>query len=374
MTLRRSSLLLPVAAATLVLAASAAGTTAGAAKTRQFNAPVGALALDGSRVAYGLSNSTGGHANQVFVWNLVSGKTTKVSGRHTASWPDGLSELALAGSRVAWIIHTGANTYSTDLFFSSSLASSQEQQVASVQRTAAQCGSAGPKCAGNWIGGLVSTGTQILVNRYTTAGHGPGKVGGINHAVTDGALYALSGTALRRLATGTATVEASYGDLGRVAVLRPNGSVGVYSSAGTRLLSLTPTPRAAAVALSGRNLVVLEYGGTLALYNSGTGSLVKTLKASGKPALVRNLGVEGNIAIYTTGLGFGPGDFSHSTLRAVNLASGKDRVIGKFGTAYADVIGLARIDSDGVVYSTSRVEDNGKLVFLPWAQVAAAVR
>ena len=48
-------------------------------------------------------------------------------------------------------------------------------------------------------------------------------------------------------------------------------------------------------------------------------------------------------------------------------------MIGKFGTAYADVIGLARIDSDGVVYSTSRVEDNGKLVFLPWSRVAAAV-
>jgi hypothetical protein len=51
-----------VAAATLVLAASAAGTTASATKTRHFNARVTALALDGSRAAYGLGSSTG-HAN-----------------------------------------------------------------------------------------------------------------------------------------------------------------------------------------------------------------------------------------------------------------------------------------------------------------------
>jgi len=136
---------------------------------------------------------------------------------------------------------------------------------------------------------------------------------------------------------------------------------------------VTPTPRAAAVALDGRNLLVLEYGGALALYDSGTGSLRKTFETRGESKLVQNLGVQGKVAIYTTGTGFGLGDFSHSTLHAVNLTTGKDRVIGKFGTGYADVIGLARIDAAGVVYSTSRVEDNGRLVFLPWSRVAAAV-
>jgi hypothetical protein len=372
-TLRQFSLLLPAGTAGLVLAASAAGTTMSGVKTRHFNSPVGALALEGSVIAYGLSNSAGAHPSQVFVWNIGGGRTKKVSGRRTASWPYGLSELAFTGSRIAWIVHTGANTYSTDLLFLSSPASSHEQLVASVQRTAAQCGSAGPKCAGRWIGGLVSTGAQLLVNRYTTAGHGPGKLGGVSHAVTGGGLYELAGSTLRRVATGTATVEASYGDPGRVAVLRPNGSVGVYTPTGKRLLSLTPTPRAAAVALNGRNLLVLEYGGTLALYDAGTGALRKTFKTRGESKLVQNVGVEANIAIYTTGTGFGLGDFSHSALHAVNLTSGKDRVIGSFGTSTADVIGLARIDSAGVVYSSSRVDDNGRLVFLPWSRVAAAI-
>jgi hypothetical protein len=372
-TLRRISLLLPLGAASLALAASAAGTTATPAKTRHFNAPIGALALDGSRVAYGLSSSSGGHASQVFVWNLRSGKTTKVSGRLTASWPDGLAELALAGSRVAWIVRTGANTSSSDLLLTSSLASPHERKVASVQRGAADCGSMGPHCAGKWIGGLVSTGGRLLVNRYTTAGHGSGKVDGVNHAVTSGTLYSLAGTTLQHVASGTEIVAAAYGDHARVAVLRPNGSVGVYSSAGKQLLSLTPTPRAAEVALSGGNLLVLKYGGTLALYDSSSGSLWKTFQVRGDPKLVQNLGVQGQIAIYTTGVGFGLGDYRHSTLHAVNLGSGKDRVIGTFGPGYAQVIGLARIDTAGVVYSSSRVEDNGKLVFLPWARVAAAV-
>jgi hypothetical protein len=375
-TLRRISLLLPLGAASLVLTASAAGTTAAAAKTRHLDAPVTALVLDGNRIAFGTGSGSGHAGGEVFVWNLRSAKTTKVSGERTSNWPydysGGLSELALAGSRVAWIVRTGANTSSSDLLFTSSLASPHQRKVASVQRTAADCGSMGPHCAGKWIGGLVGAGNRILVNRYMTGSSGTRKVSGVNHAVTSGALYSLAGTALQHVASGTATA-AAYGDRGRVAVLRPNGSVGVYSSAGKPLLSLTPTPRAAEVALNGRNLVVLEYGGTLALYNPGTGSLVETFKTSGKPALVQNLGVDGNVAIYTTGLGFGLGDFSHSTLHAVNLASGKDRVIGRFGSGTAGVIGLARIDAAGVAYSNYRFRSRGKLVFLPWSRVAAAV-
>jgi hypothetical protein len=61
-------------------------------------------------------------------------------------------------------------------------------------------------------------------------------------------------------------------------------------------------------------------------------------------------------------VGFGPGDFTHSTLHAVNLSSGEDRVIGRFGNSSADVIGPARISAAGVVYSSSRVDDNGTLV------------
>jgi hypothetical protein len=370
-------LLLPLGAVSLVLAASATGRTSDQVRRKRVPSPVTALAVDGNRVAFGTGSRAGHAGGEVFVWNLGTGRTTKVSGRRTGEWPysdsGGLSEVVLAGSRVAWILRIGANSSSSDLLFASSLTRPRERQVASVQRTAADCGSMGPHCAGKWIGGLVGAGERILANRYTTGGGGKGKVAGVHHAVTSGGLYALAGTALQPLASGTTTVEAAYGDRGRVAVLRPNGSVGLYTSAGKRLLSVTPTPRAAEVALNGRNLLVLEYGGTLALYDSSTGSLRKTLRTRGDAKLDQNLGVQGNVAIYTTGVGFGPGDFSRSTLHAVNLGSGKDRVVGRFGNSFVDVIGLARISRAGVVYATSRVEDNGKLVFLPWARVAAAV-
>jgi hypothetical protein len=72
-----------------------------------------------------------------------------------------------------------------------------------------------------------------------------------------------------------------------------------------------------------------------------------------------NLDVQGNLAVYSTG----------GALHALNLSIGKDRVVGKL----AGGVGAARIDSAGLVYSSGRYQDKGTLVFLPSAQVAAAL-
>jgi hypothetical protein len=140
---------------------------------------------------------------------------------------------------------------------------------------------------------------------------------------------------------------------------------------GKPLLTLTPTPRAAEVALSGGNLLVLAYGGTLALYDSSSGSLRKTFKVRGDPKLVQNLGVQGKIAIYDRG-GLRPRE-----LRAQHAPRGQPHQREGSGDRhvrerFADVIGEARIDGVGVAYG-SRFLDRGRLVFLPWARVAAAV-
>ena len=61
-------------------------------------------------------------------------------------------------------------------------------------------------------------------------------------------------------------------------------------------------------------------------------------------------------------------------VRATNLTTGKDRVIGTLGGA----ITLAEIDSAGLVYASNGYgafkAGNGTLVFMPFAPVAAAVR
>ena len=344
----------------LALVASAAGTTAAhGVKVRHLQVPVAALAIDGSRIAYDASAKlvTKLHAtNKVLVWNVRTGETVKVSGAKTAVSDgvggDGVFQLAIAGSRVAWLVNEGGNLESDDYLFTSSLTHPKERQVASALRSGDGClGRQATGCAGPWLGGLVGSGNVIALNRWTTDSQGE---------MTSGGLYALEGTQTKSIATGANTVSAVSADGGREAVLRSDGSVAVYSKSGTVLATVNP-PSAEAVALSGKNLVVLSKGRTLELYDAHTGSLQKTLSSHGKGG-PQNLDVQGNVATYT----------SNSSVRAVNLSSGKDRVVGTLGNRIA----FARIDSAGLAYAANGTRASfGKstLVFVPLARVKAAV-
>lgn len=356
MRLHRAFFVVAAGASGLVLVAGAAGRTAtSGARIKHVRGGIEALALDGSRVAYDAGArylTKPPFTNEVLVWNVRTGRTIRVSGKKTAaadstSTGAGVFQLAIGGSRVAWLVNEGGNTEGDDYLFTSSLARPKERQVASDIRFGDNCpGRSQALCPGHWLGGLVGSGKLIALNRWTTDQNG---------AVTDGELDLLSGTKLKQIAAGSRTVEAVSADGGRVAVLRSDGTVGLYSSTGTPLRSVTPTPRAREVALSGRNLVVLRYGGTLARYDSRTGSLARIFTLHGTPTRIQNLDVQGNVAIYTAG----------RSVRAVNLSSGKDRVVGKLSRGD---VALARIDSVGLAYA-----GNTTLVFVPFERVAAAV-
>jgi PQQ-like domain len=348
----------------LALVASAAGTTAASGTTvRHLQVAVGALAIDGSRIAYDASSKYVARpqaSNKVLVWNLRTGRTVKVSGKKTAaadtsSTGAGVFQLALAGTRVAWLVNDGGNLEGDDYLFTSSVNKPQEHQVASEIRTGDGCpGRSFSHCAGRWLGGVVGSGKVIAANRWTTDGNG---------VVTAGQLDVLSGTKLKQVATGANTVQAAVADEGRVAVLRADGSVALFSATGKLLLTLNP-PGAEAIALGGKSLVVATTTRQLELYNAHTGSLRKTFSARGtrKP---RNLDVQGNVIIYTTG--------SAGELHAVNLSTGKDRVLAKPHGG----IELADMDSAGLIYADNGFGTNfGKatLVFRPLAAVKAAVR
>lgn len=341
----------------LALAASAAGTTAmSSARVRHLRVQVEALAIGGNRIVYDAGSSSGNAGNQVLVWNLRTGKTIKVSGRKTAaadtsSTGPGVFQLAIAGSRVAWLVNEGGNTEGDDYLFTSSIVKPKERRVASEVRIGDYCsGRSGSLCAGKWLGGLVGSGSLIAANRWTTDATG---------AVTAGELDVVSGTKLRRVATGANKVQAAVADRGRVAVLRVDGNVALYSAAGKRLVTVNP-PNAEAVALRGKNLVVITKTRQLELYNAHTGSLRKTFSVGGtkRPS---NLDVQGNIAIYTVGSG----------LHTVNLSSGKDRIFTQLRGGPI----LARIDSAGLVYAVYRYEyrPGTRLAFVPFARVAAKV-
>jgi hypothetical protein len=347
----------------LALVASAAGTsTARGSQVRHLEGPVEVLAVDGSRIAYdvGAKYSSNPQAtNKVLVWNVRTGKTIKVSGKKTAaadtsSTGAGVFQLAIAGSRLAWLVNEGGNLEGDDYLFTSSLDRPRERQVASEIRNGDACpGRSQGRCAGQWLGGLVGSGSLMAVNRWTTDATG---------AVTGGELDVFNGTRLKQVANGPDTVQAVTADGGRVAVLRTDGSVALYSAAG-RLLLTVHTPDAEALALRGRSLLVGTKSRALELYDARTGSLRKSFSARGvrQP---RNLDVQGNVAIYTTG--------SAGVLHALNLSSGKDRVITE---PHGGVL-LALIDRAGLAYARNGFGTNygkGTLVFVPLARVEAAV-
>jgi hypothetical protein len=343
----------------LALAASAAGTTATHGRqVKHLQVPVAALAIDGSRIAYDASAKlvTKPHAtNRVLVWNVRTGKTTKVSGKKTAVVDDvggaGVLQLAIAGPRVAWLVNEGGNLESDDYLYTSSVTNPKEHRVASALRSGDGCGGGGGPCAGPWLGGLVGSGNLIALNRWTTDSSG---------AITAGSLQVLGGSHLDPIATGADTVLATAADRGRIVVLRSGGAVGLYSSTGELLRTVTPSS-ARDVALNKHALVVLTKTRTLELYYAPSGSPSRTCPVHGT-GTPQNLDVHGEVAIYSVG----------DSVHAQDLGSCKDRVIGKLPNRVA----FAQIDSAGLVYAangTRKAFGTSTLVFVPLARVKATV-
>ena len=346
----------------LMLAASATGMGATSpAQNRHTQGAIEALAIDGNRIAYDVGSTLGKNNNKVLVWNVRTGKTTTVSGKRTRTVDDsstgsGVFQLAIAGARIAWLANVGGNSEGDDYLFSSSVTTPKERKLSSVMRSGDSCAGRSPKCAGAWLGGLVGSGSSIALNRWTTDDSGN---------VVGGGLYLLNGARLTSIANDAGTVEAASVDEGRVTVLRLNGglfgeNVAVYSSAGKQVWNEV-VPDAEAVALSGHGhqLAALTTTGKLEIWKDyRTPKPPKTFHTHGsRPP--QDLDVQGDVAIYSAG----------TSLHAVNLSSGKDRVIGTLGAG----IGSARIGGAGVVYSSNRLTSKGTLVFLPWATVSAAV-
>ena len=365
----RSLLVLVAGTAGLVLVAGAAGTPASRTKVIQTHGPVVGLALDGSRAAF--SNGP-----RIVVWNVRTGKQTTLGGVSDAQ----LGGLAIAGPRVAWLANSFGNEEADQYLYTSSLQQPKQRQVAQEFRPGGQCGAGRggryPACVGTWLGGVVGSGNRILVNRWTTNRAG---------AITRGGLYSLAGKRLTPVASGSRTVQAVTADSAHVAVLqwrwlRPEKTIHVYSSTGKALWSATPRSwPPLGIGVSGRNLVVLEPNGTVALYDARNGSLRKTFqlhatmppkheRSYSNPRGLQALSVQGNIAVYSKPVRYKRWIPSESAIHALNLSTGKDRTVAQS----RGQIPFSAIDSVGLVYATQSASGY-RLVFVPFAQVAAAV-
>lgn len=344
-----------------------AGAATGGPKPLQRSTPrqIEAIAMDGARVAYDVAggvsdNGRTYNCNSVYAWNLVSGTVTRVSGKatcaaDTTSTGTGVRELALAGSRVGWIVNTGGDSESDDYLYTASLPRPKEHRLALAVRS----GPVDPVVVGDWIGGLVGAGKFLGVNRWTTDAQGNVSVARL-HAIQ---------ARLRTIASGPQTMKAGSTDGKQIAVLRADGSVGLYSTAG-RLLRVVMPASAREVAVRGDYLAVLTKADTLAVYNSHSGKLLHTWRVA-KGATY--LDVSSGMAAYAAWR-FANG-WRLRTVHVLSLATGKDRIVvltKAKGRIPPPAIAGVQLEPIGLVYATNRATSTGRvglLAFKPMKQL-----
>jgi hypothetical protein len=313
---------------------------------------VAALDMDGALVAYDVEGALQGPpCNRLFAWNVKSGRQVVVSGKRTCSADDtstggGVTEIAVAGSRVAWLVNQGGNTESNDYLYTSSLLSPKERLIA----TAARTGDVDCVLEGRAIGGLVGDADLLAVNRWTSVA---GDRNSCETGVSAATLRRIRTSGTTPIAAGSDAWLAQSADLGRIAVERADGTVGLYSRTGRLLREVTPSS-VREVALQGNQLVVLREANTLQIFNATTGAAQFARNAVAGAA---QLAVHSGVAVYSVG----------RRVYAIELATGRSAVVA---TAPRPVVGLA-LEGPGAVYAynslyTTAKGEVGNVVFLPF--------
>jgi hypothetical protein len=343
--------LIPLAA--LTLAAGASGAPA-PTKVRQAAGPIESLAMGGARIAYDVHGDLApgvGRCNKVYAWNVASGSLTRVSGKGTCeaditSTGSGVPELAVAGPRVAWIVNQGGNSEKDDNLYTALLPKPRERHLALGLRGGG--GESGAPWVGGWIGGLAGSGSLLAVNQWNTA------EGGV---LATARLRTIS-SGMRTIASGPETLRVGSTDGARIAVLREDGSVALYSSAGKLLRQVRPsTPKQ--VALGGGYLAVLTKANTIEVYSASTGKRLFTRHPARGAA---SLDVEGGLAVYAAPK---TGGSRLRTVHVLRLKSGKDTVL----TTQANGVVAVQIEAPGVAYAVYTAGSRGAVVFVPTSRL-----
>ena len=319
---------------TLLVAVSAASAGSAVQRTKVAAGPIEALAMDGSRVAFDVQGNLPRRCNRVYVWNVRTGATTLVSGKGTcgadnSSTGAGVRELAVAGSRVAWIANVGGNSESDDYLYAASVPNPRERRLGFARRS----GEVGGLLGGNWLGGLVGGGSFLGVDGWETNAQGQ---------VVSANLRSI-GSGLRTIASGTDTLYAASTDGKEIAVRGLGNAVRLYATSG-RLLRTVSTLRApSAVALRGDYLAVLTRARTLEVYNAHSGRRLHSWRVA--PS-ARWLDLSSGYAVYAATLHSGG---STRVIHFLRLATGRDRVVA---TTPAELGGV-QLEPAGLVYAVN---------------------
>jgi hypothetical protein len=355
----------------LVLSARAGAAKPQTGMVKETEAPVWTLAMSGPRIAY-----AGG--GRVRVWNVETGATSVVTGNysngnHTAN----AAELAIAGTRVAWIKRTElGNTEQPQRLYTARIGGPAHRLRAVLGSRDTDCG-----VGGSQIAGLVGSGNVMAVSSWKWDYDGI--------AVAHRRLSLVTATGLRTIATGPSAVGSAAASGGHIAVVplrsasmgpdycevTPATTVAVYSVGGT-LLHQVETGPVKEIALSGSRLVALfpSPAPALRVYDWTTGVLVRSWPIVGAATRggqhqVGNVQAYGRFILYSVFARYVGGT---ETLHLLDTASGKDVTIATvkgFGDLRAWTIA-----SRGLVYVVNHGHRPlGSLVFVPMANVLRLV-
>jgi len=355
---------LPAAVVLLLLALvvpAAAGKTP-PRRSLPVNGAVTGLAFGGSRVVYGIS-PYGITSQSVHVWDVVSGKSSTV---HATG---GGAGFAVANGRIAWIARGGSPSETDEYLLTTPVPRLHLRQIATAVRGDDYDNGIE---AGDWLSGLVGSGSAVAVSSWTSHADG---------SMWNGRLSMVVNGTLRPIVAGPGAIVAESLDAGRIAVVRStalwpshyrlsggDGSVGVYSTSG-RLLFEVQKGTAKEAALSGSTLAVLTTTNRIELYSAKTGAFVRSWPV---PLRAAHLDLHGQIAIYSV-----YGQYAGArALHALQVKTGRDAVLARRVGPYPYSQGDdARIDGLGVVYVANKWPGTpqGHIVFLPMAGVLDAL-
>ena len=363
---RRYNVQMKLPSLALVVALAAIGGSAAAkppplpkTKTRATPGLIEALALNGSRVAYDVAGSYGARTrcNTVYVWNVRRNATTRVSGRPTcladnSSTGAGVRELALAGGRVAWIVNQGGNSESRDSLYVSSPAGSRERLVASAFEDRRR-----QRDPHRQLARRSCRRGQLPRGRPLGDGFGRHRQVGAAQRV---------GARLDDLAGGTETMLAESTDGRAVAVLRQDGSLGVYSTRGALLRTILPQHGVTEVGASRGLPGDADHGrharGLQLAFRQATPHLARRARS----ALARH---QLQARVYAAP--FPSGGYTR-VVHVRRLLGGQDRVLATTPPQLEHV----QLEPIGLAYAFNRIAANrpGAVVFVPMSRVVRAAR
>jgi hypothetical protein len=344
-----------VLALALLAAVAAAAPLPAPAATVSLPGPVPMLAADGGRVAFATSRRVGAFEAEfrIGVWKPPAARVSVLlRARHVSDAYD-VEELALAGTRVAWIDVGHGNGEQQDLW------------TASVSGPVRAVGgeyynSVGGLRGGTYVGGLAGAGDLLVVNTWEqcdeldvqSGKRDPSCVPSDPSWISSVRLAEIGPSVLRPLLAGPDAMLVAAVDDGRV-LLRRGRSVTVVDRSGARVATHELPARTLGVALDRAAVVVLTST------RVGAGD---TGCALGSPPTKRRLAdAAGGLAAVLDGA---------RRLRLVRLRDCRELRLDLDRGTFGD----AALTEAGLWYSVAASRAAGTVAFVPAARLRAAFR